>query len=173
VAVTIRPATPEDAPAITEVHVASWRHAYRGLIPDHVLDDLSVEEREAVWREGLAGEEPGMALVAEDDTRVIGFVGFGPGRSFDAEDVAEIYAIYLDPEYQRRGIGRRLLEGALHVLAEDGFREATLWVLESNTAARRFYESLGWTTDEVTRHERIEGAAVDEVRYRRSLAEGL
>jgi len=42
----IRPATPEDARAIAEVHVASWRYAYRGLLPDDVLDRLSVEERE-------------------------------------------------------------------------------------------------------------------------------
>ena len=172
VTVSIRSATPKDARAIAEVHVASWRAAYRGHIPHHVLDGLSVEDREATWREGLSAEEPGGALVAEDGGRVIGFVGFGPSRTFDdAEDVGEIYAIYLEPDYQRRGVGRRLLDGALEALAERGVREATLWVLESNAGARRFYEALGWRTDDITRHDQIERVKVDEVRYRRSLAE--
>jgi GNAT superfamily N-acetyltransferase len=154
VTVTIRESGPEDARAIAEVHVASWRQAYRGFIPDPVLDDLSIEERESVWRQGLGDEEPGTALVAEERGRVVGFVGFGPSRSFDdPPSVGEIYALYLHPENQRRGIGRRLLEAALDVMARDGFQDATLWVLDSNSGARRFYQALGWQTDGVTRHD--------------------
>lgn len=37
-----RDAVVEDAPGIARVHVESWRAAYAGLMPQAVLDDLSV-----------------------------------------------------------------------------------------------------------------------------------
>lgn len=80
-----------------------------------MLDELSVEDREAEWRDGLRGEEPGAALVAE------------------------------------------------------GFGDASLWVIDTNGPARRFYEVLGWRTDGVTRHDSLEGVMLDQVRYRRTL----
>ena len=39
----VRRATPEDARAISEVQIAGWRHAYRGIVPDAMLDELDVE----------------------------------------------------------------------------------------------------------------------------------
>ena len=47
----IRPATVDDAAAVAHVHVSSWRSTYRGLMPDAVLDSLSVERRAEFWRE--------------------------------------------------------------------------------------------------------------------------
>ena len=43
---TVRPAIPEDAPAIARVHVASWRETYAGIVPDEFLASLKVERRE-------------------------------------------------------------------------------------------------------------------------------
>ena len=56
--VTVRGATADDARAIAEVHVASWRWAYRGQVPDRILDELSVDEREAIWRAALHNDLP-------------------------------------------------------------------------------------------------------------------
>ena len=50
----VRWATADDAAAIAAVHIASWRAAYRGLLPDAVLDSLSLEARTDHWREWLA-----------------------------------------------------------------------------------------------------------------------
>jgi hypothetical protein len=36
----LRPATPADAPALARAHVASWRAAYRGILPDAVLPEV-------------------------------------------------------------------------------------------------------------------------------------
>jgi hypothetical protein len=46
---TIRIATPGDAPGLANLHVASWRETYAGLVPDAMLSSLSVEERTALW----------------------------------------------------------------------------------------------------------------------------
>ena len=150
----IRRARPEDARAVAEVHVGSWRHAYRGLLPDAYLDRLSVEDREAMWREAFGEPDEG-AFVAESDGRIVGFAAFGPSRDEDAGDgIGEIPAIYVEPSTVGRGVGRELIEAATAALREAGHRRATLWVLEANERARRFYEKAGWAWDgTVDRHD--------------------
>jgi hypothetical protein len=56
-AATIRPATAEDAAGIAAVHVRSWQVAYRGQLPDALLDSLSVDQRTRWWGEGWWGED--------------------------------------------------------------------------------------------------------------------
>jgi RimJ/RimL family protein N-acetyltransferase len=147
--VAIRDATLADARAIAEVHVRSWQTAYRGELPDDYLDGLSIDERETQWKERLARPEVGVeALVAEDDGAVIGFAGFGPTRDEDAEaGTAEIYTLYLRPEWVGRGAGRDLFAASNERLEELGYTRATLWVLETNERSRRFYEAAGWQRD--------------------------
>jgi hypothetical protein len=45
----IREASIEDAAAIADLHVRSWQAAYRGIVPDVILDGLSVEARRNFW----------------------------------------------------------------------------------------------------------------------------
>jgi len=155
-AVVVRAARLEDARPVAHVHVASWRHAYRGLLPDDHLDKLSVEDREAMWLGAFADTDPKSgAFVAELDGRVVGFAAFGPSRDEDATELtAEVPAIYLDPALVGSGIGRELFAEANAALREAGFTRATLWVLEANASARRFYEKAGWSWDgTVSRHD--------------------
>jgi L-amino acid N-acyltransferase YncA len=150
-AVAIRRAAPADARAIAAVHVASWRVAYRGIVADAVLDGLSVERRERGWREilGRTDERGSFTLVAERDGAVAGFCAIAaPSRDDDADErTAEVTAIYVEPAQWRAGTGAALLREALDALRADGWREATLWVLEDNAAGRAFYERLGFAAD--------------------------
>jgi GNAT superfamily N-acetyltransferase len=163
----IRPATIDDARAIAEVHVASWRATYRGLLPDAYLDRLSVDEREAQRREVLrdpSGEWG--TLVAEEDGRVIGFAAYGPSRDDDAPPgTGEIPAIYLAPEVVGTGVGRDLFEQVNVALRDAGFTRATLWVLEVNERARRFYERAGWSWDGSTSSHDFDCANEPVVRF--------
>src|SRR6185437_11184185 len=103
---TIRPANPADAPAIAQIHVDTWRAAYRGLMPDSVLDALDVERRAAFWKERLAHNR-GVAFVAWEAERIIGFCDLIPTRDKDAHgnSVAEIASIYIAPAHWRKGAG--------------------------------------------------------------------
>jgi GNAT superfamily N-acetyltransferase len=155
-AVRIRPATPDDARRIAEVHVASWQAAYRGLLPDAYIRGLSVEERESRRLAELAEPEPGSGtLVAEEEGRIVGFASFSASRDEDAPDgTGEIPAIYLDPDAVGAGVGRQLFAAATEALRGAGYVRATLWVLEANARARRFYEKAGWAWDgTVSRHD--------------------
>jgi ribosomal protein S18 acetylase RimI-like enzyme len=168
----IRAARPADARPIAAVHVATWRDAYAGLLPDDVLAGLDTGERAHRWRDRLAAPAAGtFVLVFEQDGRVGGFVSGGPSR--DQFPGGEVYAIYVDPACQGRGAGTRLLTGAARHLAEAHFTDASLWVLASNHPARRFYESQGWRSDGTEQPWTHPGGnAVMEVRYVRALAAG-
>jgi GNAT superfamily N-acetyltransferase len=108
--------------------------------------------------------------VAEEDGRVTGFAVTGPSEDADAQDkTGEVYAIYLDPEQVGTGLGRALFEHAVEDLRERGFTEATLWVLETNERARRFYEVAGWKPDGTETSERVDCEMRPTVRYRSAL----
>jgi ribosomal protein S18 acetylase RimI-like enzyme len=164
----IREAEPNDAKAIAEVHVRSWQAAYRGQLTDEYLDGLSVEERLEQHRRSL--EEPRAewrTWVADDAGRIDGFAVTGPSEDADAEpSTGEVYAIYLEPDRVGTGLGRDLFEHAVADLRERGFKAVTLWVLESNARARRFYEVAGWHTDGAETSERVDCEMRPTVRYR-------
>lgn len=145
--VPLRRANAGDAQAIAELHVAAWRAAYRGLLPDDLLDRLSVDERKRSWAELLSDNGSSFTLVATDDEgRVEGFcMAATPSRDADANDAtAEIAATYVVPERWRAGVGRVLLWAALAQLRADGYREATLWVFSENEQALSFYRRFGF-----------------------------
>ena len=106
-------------------------------------------------------------LVAEDGGSVVGFASCGESR--DAAGEGELYAIYALPEAWGSGVGRALMAAALEALRASGFATASLWVLEDNPRARRFYEREGWTPDGGRRGEELLGVAITEVRYRFTL----
>jgi ribosomal protein S18 acetylase RimI-like enzyme len=166
-AVAIRDATVEDARAIAQVHVRSWRWAYRGQIPDAFLDRLSVAEREATWHERLASTERGrrcLVAVAED-AAVVGFAAFGAPQDEAPPGTGELLAIYLEEDVAGTGVGNRLLRRATEDLRIEGWTRANLWVLESNDRARRFYERAGWTWDGTRSEHRFDCANRPILRY--------
>jgi GNAT superfamily N-acetyltransferase len=173
VAVLVRDAEPGDAPDMAQVHVASWRGAYRGLMPQEVLDGLDVSVRTSLWIRIMNRTDParGAVLVVEDGERIIGFAGVGPTRDPDAdpERTGEVAAIYLLPESWGRGAGRLLMGEAVSRLAACGYADATLWVLDTNERARRFYAAAGWVPDGTAKVDGREGYSLSEVRYRRPL----
>src|SRR5688572_4223044 len=106
-------ATTEDCRAIAEVHVESWQHAYKGILPDEYLASLSVSERADIWRR-MVEREPSHLVLARNGDEVVGFVAFGASRDEGAPaDRAEIWAIYVKPACWSAGAGRLLWLEAL------------------------------------------------------------
>jgi GNAT superfamily N-acetyltransferase len=169
----IRQAEPRDAEAIARCHVHTWQVAYRGQLPDTLLDGLSseIERRTAFWHRVIGEREARRQhqLVAVDGDRVVGFATYGRNEQGDDPSVGELYAIYLDPRYWGRGYGRALFSSAERGLREDGYRAAVLWVLETNARARRFYEIAGWQPDGGRKTDHRGSVELREVRYRRDL----
>jgi ribosomal protein S18 acetylase RimI-like enzyme len=166
--VRIREATIEDAPRIAEIHVRAWQAAYRGHLSDAYLDGLRVEDRLEMHRRSLErSDSDRRTWVAEVEGGVIGFAVTGPSEDGDADDrTGEVYAIYVIPDKIGTGIGRDLFAHAVEDLRSRGFSAATLWVLETNELARRFYERAGWSFDGTTTREHVDCEMRPTVRYR-------
>ena len=163
--ITIRAATPGDADAIGAVHVESWRWAYRPQLPDDLLDGLDPAERAAEWRRILESGEIDV-IVADDEGRLVGFASAATSRDDDAlPGTGEVLTVYVVEDAVGTGAGRALLVGAQGLLRARGHTRATLWVLESNERARRFYERNGWRWDGSRGTHQVQCANMPVVRY--------
>ena len=164
----VRPATADDAVGIARVQERGWQRAYRHVFPVEELDRGGFIQP-GRWRERLERPPAGWAtFVAEHDGSVVGFASVGPSR--DERGIGELYAIYVDPDDWSTGTGRALIERAEAQLCSE-YAEVTLWVLEDNPRARRFYERAGWSLDGGRKAESRWGVRAPEVRYRKRLAD--
>ena len=167
----VRAATPDDAAAIAQVHVDTWRVAYQGLLPEAEIQSISVEQRRGFWTGALSKPNVARVDVAEDGKRVIAFCSYGPTRDNDDDGAAEIHAIYVHPDKWRRGAGRLLCERAMREAINREHGAMTLWVVKGNDRACRFYERLGFAPDGAARsNTRFLRTPFDELRYRKALS---
>ncbi|WP_454321074.1 N-acetyltransferase family protein [Streptomyces phaeoluteigriseus] len=160
-----------DCDRVSEIRVRGWQSAYRGLMPQSYLDALSVDEDAERRRSRFArGDGAVVNLVAESRGEVVGWAAHGAYRDGEARTAdAELYAIYVDPDRLGGGIGRALLAESVRRSTAAGHRRMYLWVVEGNTAARRFYERAGFHADGATEPFEVDGTKVPEVRYARAL----
>ena len=167
---SIRRATVDDAAQIAAVRIAAWQAAYRGIIPDFILDSLS-ETATANRVVPRLTDPTRNVFVDEEKGRILGFVMFGPTRDeeTDPAHVAELYTIYLRPEHWGKGRGAALCALALTTLRDLGFEEVTLWVLRDNQRAIGFYRRAGFSPDGATQELQRDAFVMHEVRYRRRL----
>jgi ribosomal protein S18 acetylase RimI-like enzyme len=161
----VRVAQPADAPAVARIHVESWRVAYRGIMPDEIIERMNLAVRTERWSNFIAVREWPVFLL-EDGHDVIGFCHLTATRDPDNDPrtVGEITSLHVLPDLRGRGAGRALCQAAFTELRRRGYHACTLWVLERNTAARAFYERLGFRDDGGRKN--YPHSDVPEVRYR-------
>jgi GNAT superfamily N-acetyltransferase len=146
--------------------VRTRRLAYEPFFPAGALAAMSVQEETERWAERLAGD--GVTYVAAaSDGRVQGFMHVEWQRRPE-DDVPQVAYMYVAPEHQGVGLGRRLISQAESVIGGLGYAEAVLWVYETNAPARAFYERCGWSDDGV-RRESNSASGQRLARYRKWL----
>ncbi len=141
----VREATRSDVSAMARVHVDTWRTAYRGIVPDEFLTNLSYEKRENGWHQILdnASKDGNFTYVAESESgQIVGFANGGVERAGDPVYQGELRAIYVLQSYQQKGIGRELVRKVAQKLIQMEIHSMLVWVLADNPACR-FYERLG------------------------------
>lgn len=117
---TIRPATPADAPAIAHIHVATWQATYTGIVPEAYLSSLNEADFTTRWTEWLHGDASIPICVAEEQQALTGFAAGGPIRKPTSGYDAELYALYVLPNAQQTGAGRRLVAHIAQNLRNQG-----------------------------------------------------
>jgi lincosamide nucleotidyltransferase A/C/D/E len=162
----IRSASLDDVAAVAAIRHRSWKSAYAGLMPDAVLDAMDIGANLA--RDWSFVSSPPTArhgvLVAGEPGSVVGIAVMGPEA--DDDDVAVIYRLYMDPTAYGLGIGARLLAEATEWLQQRDYKQLTLWVLDGNVRAQRFYEREGWQCDGTRLDESVPEGSWTSVRYR-------
>jgi ribosomal protein S18 acetylase RimI-like enzyme len=146
-ALEIRPPRLDDAAGAAAIHLGSWLATYTPLVGADAAARFTLAERLAHW-EWLLGSQPANrgALLAIRSGAVIGLVEWELGVDADA-GTGEIHALHVAPGERGRGVGWRLLDASVAALRSRGLRRAILWVVETNSAARAFYERQGWAWD--------------------------
>lgn len=175
----VRPARPEDAGEIARIQLATWRVAYRRILPRHVLDNL--DEAYLARRWSAAVQEPPsgahrvlVAVEQAEQSYLVGFVASGPadeealapGEPADAlgDGVVAVTDLLVEPRWGRRGHGSRLLAAAVDGWRSDGFGRAVAWAFDADAATRKFLTSTGWEPDGAARALDVDDMLVPQVR---------
>jgi ribosomal protein S18 acetylase RimI-like enzyme len=160
--IEVRRAKPSDAIAIAATHDEAWRTAYQGVIPGPELDKL-INRRGPTWWEGAIRRSSRIAILVFGDT-VAGYANYGRNRARSLYYDGEIYELYLRPEFQGLGFGRKLFQAARRDLGQSGMNSLVVWALSDNENAVGFYRNLGGRA--VARSsERFGGKVLDKVAY--------
>jgi RimJ/RimL family protein N-acetyltransferase len=163
--ILIREMKIEDIPDITALHILSWQSAYRGIVPDHFLNSLDIEERiERNKQYFYTNDGITIYCIMAKEGPMIGELAIGKSRDNDIPQAGEIIGIYLLPEYWGMGCGKKAMDFAVSTLRELGFSTILLWVFEDNIRAREFYEKYGFRI-EGKKEEVTFGKQLTEIRY--------
>jgi ribosomal protein S18 acetylase RimI-like enzyme len=171
--IQIRLANDDDYDLLVQMHVDSWRVAYKGLVPEKYLNEEVVEERQEHWKEKLPfqGQNRSTAIAYDDTTgQSVGFV------LSEYDQAVEKEMIYVDhlhvlPGWQGFGIGKKLLQNACDWTRSKDLKKVYLYVLEQNTQAIKFYENRGWIHDGDILGQMTRDRATPTRRYVLSLSE--
>ena len=191
--VVIRSVSTADAVQIAAVRRDSWFAAYEGIIAGTIIDRVTAPDggarvrqsfRTRPWQRMIAAvagpRKP--AAAGEPSPTVVGYASFGPEQDVLGSPwphrlsaagtegrAAELYALYVHPAWWSTGTGRALMDQVLARVSAAGYRCITLWVLQDNARARRFYERAGFAPDSAS-HVLDDLGGVIEIRYRRALS---
>lgn len=151
---TVRLAVADDAAELADLQIDVWEQAYRGLMPDTVLEERRAGRAARVdrWLDNLSTSHA-TTTVAAGSGGLIGFASVGPHRDPEIEISTELWALYTRSEWWGSGVGHDLLAAAL------GDGRAYLWVLRGNDRAVGFYSREGFRGDGMLRQDRY-GAEV-------------
>ncbi|WP_457089165.1 N-acetyltransferase family protein [Microvirga sp. P5_D2] len=160
--VSIRHAKPDDAQALSKVFDAAWREAYLGIIPGITLDKMFARRGERWWRSTITRGRP--LVVLDIGQGIAGYASYGRCRDRSLPAEGEVDELYLAPEYQGIGLGRRLFKAVLNDLRHGDMNRVAVWALAENERACAFYAGLGGRSIAAV-EERIGGTPLAKVAY--------
>lgn len=150
------------------VHAESWQKAYRGIVPDDIVDAFTPEKRGEVFREAIA-TRPEEYYFFKVNGHPAGIALLHKSHEDNAADTdGEIYAIYVHPDFWGTPVTHEAFQFCVNRLKERGFTRLTIWVLESNIRARKFYEKHGFVFDGAKQQIDL-GKSLTEVRYAKTV----
>jgi GNAT superfamily N-acetyltransferase len=156
--VSVRPAVPADADEIARIQVMTWQHGYASILPQAVLEQVTIETALAAWTMALTTPPSARhrVLVAQEQDYVVGFTAVAPADDLQPDEpepqsTVAIGPILVEPRWGRRGHGSRLMAAAVDLARADGMTRAISWIPEADTVTREFLIGAGWASDGLVR----------------------
>lgn len=143
--ILIDTASVDDAQTFAKAQVEGWQEGYKDIFPSSFLKQMKFESRRERWEEILANEMQGekAAFVAKVDGKGCGFATIGPARSPLLDMDAEIWALYVMPDYWGQGIGAELIKACRTEIQKCGGANMFVSCLKDNDRGIRFYKKMG------------------------------
>ena len=160
--VSIRHAKPDDAAGLSRVFEQAWREAYQGIIPGVALERMLARRGPRWWHSTVSRGRP--LAVLDIGQGIAGYVSYGRCRDRSLPAKGEIDELYLAPEYQGIGLGRRLFKAVRNDLADRDMERIVVWALADNERACAFYERMGGRGIAQVK-ERIGGVSLSKIAY--------
>ena len=158
----------KDAERLAQIHVCSWKEAYRGIIADEVIAGFASENRSEIFSQAIARNEETYYLF-KINGKSAGFASIYKSHEENVPaDLGEIYAIYFHPDFWGTAITQYGLDFCIDRLKAMGFTRIAIWVLEGNLRARKFYEKNGFSFDGNATEINL-GKLLRELRYSKSV----
>jgi len=142
----IRSAVLDDVSRIAEIKISGWRYAYRDILSDY---ELFAKRQVIKAIEGIRSKllDEASIIVYEEGDIIKGYAWYGVTEDAEGNNAYEIFSIYVQPEFTRKGIGSELLR-AVETKTGRGRRDRVLlWVLEKNHDGVKFYRKNGYAED--------------------------
>jgi GNAT superfamily N-acetyltransferase len=168
---TIRPATLRDAKTIANIHTSVQDTVYNELVPVGYAKGTEPAESSLVfWREAIEYGEPQVQVAVDEDSKIIGFVGFDRSRDKGTKPtVGEIWALHVLPSHWNTGAGLALWDAAREGLADEGCTQVTVWLPLGNERALRFHELAGFKRElNSARTVPVGSFRLEEIRLKRA-----
>jgi ribosomal protein S18 acetylase RimI-like enzyme len=153
-----------DVSRLAEIHIYGWRHAYKGILSEDLLYNQRQVLRAISMHENIIQNDID-SIDLYDDGIIRGFIIHNDARDSELDGDYEVSAIYVEPEFLRKGYGSQLLNHAENIAQAKQKNGVSLWVLEGNQIGRRFYEKMGYLN---TTKEKVDGD-LKELLYRKAI----
>jgi len=144
--ITIRHAVQTDAEQIVRLHLRTRRSAFQNIISEEDILNREKNEEERIEKWHPYGD---IYLVALDGEKIVGFANALMKSDYEyyAEKCyADLQGIYVDEEYQNRGIGKAFFDQIIKFLTENGATKMVIGTLKGSKACFA-YEKWGGTLD--------------------------
>lgn len=133
----IRTGNAQDITAVQEIAYISWNDTYQDIIPMNIQQNFLDKSYSVPMMEMRLKKT--ILLLAEHDGEPVGFANF---TKLDDDGDAELIALYMKPEHQRNGYGKKLLDSGLTYLLNGS--NLFVYVESENHKGRNFYEANGF-----------------------------
>lgn len=134
----IRKANINDAEDIVRVNVMGWKNTYRNIFPQTFLDSLDFEDGNSIRK---CQEKINQYAVYEIDNKIVAIIRYGRNKKNYDDSYAEIYTLYVDNSYKKKGIGSKLVKFAFKELRNE-YDYVLISTLVDNSA-NEFYKKIG------------------------------